>query len=309
MPSTLALPPISIIETGEKSAKSIREQLTSAIAFHPKAIYPWLFYEEIEEWLGPWGLSGYPIGYGKFYCMQFNGDQKLQGNLVTRNWLRKTTVALQESIRDYIVGKIRDGSINTVNNESLKKAAFDSHPKCYDQSGLALVATTSPEMIPIIVAIAGTEFIPFIKNNAAASWKQAFETLGRMIPQVTGITLASLAGPAHTGIFGIAAGRDRQESMADQQLGEALHYISEQIRTGTNNDIFTLTYVIKSLEQTQFSSQDLANSAKKIITEAQSKRVGLLQKSNAELSKGAPEIKDSFLKALDSVAQSSSRLR
>lgn len=38
---------------------------------------PWLFYEEMDKYLGPWGESGYLIGYGRKYCELFYEDPDL----------------------------------------------------------------------------------------------------------------------------------------------------------------------------------------------------------------------------------------
>ena len=69
----------------------------------PQSIEPWTFYEEVDNFLGPWGNSGYPIGYGKYYCVAFNSNEKLRANPQTADWIRRTTIVLQEALRDFIM--------------------------------------------------------------------------------------------------------------------------------------------------------------------------------------------------------------
>lgn len=94
----LTLPPKNAPATPQ-NVSALRQGLTSVIAGHPGAIEPWTFYEELNAYLGPWGMQGYPIAYGKVYCMAFNGNEELARNPQTREWVRKTTVALQEPLR------------------------------------------------------------------------------------------------------------------------------------------------------------------------------------------------------------------
>jgi len=98
----LKLPSKNAAATRE-NVKELEDGLTSVVAGHPGSINPWTFYEEIDTHLGPWGSKGYPIGYGKFYCQLFSENEKLRQNPQTADWVRRTTVALQEPLRDYIV--------------------------------------------------------------------------------------------------------------------------------------------------------------------------------------------------------------
>ncbi len=141
-------------------APVIRKELGKFIAYHALATVPWLFYEIVDNWLGPWGVSGYPLGYGKFYCIAFNENEELKADPSASKWVRSTTVKLQESILQYLVESIENGSIRNLTESRLRKAAFDSHPTCYDDAGLAMVMILAPGLIPTIISIPKKEFSP-----------------------------------------------------------------------------------------------------------------------------------------------------
>ena len=94
---SLKLPAKTAPATPE-SVAALRNGLTSEIAGHPGSVNLWTFYEELDAYLGPWGDDGYPLGYGKYYCKLFNENENLRANPATSEWIRKTTVALQEPL-------------------------------------------------------------------------------------------------------------------------------------------------------------------------------------------------------------------
>ena len=187
---SLPLPPRSLIRTDAATAQYVHEQLTSAIAGHPQATTTYRFYEELDFWLGPWGQNGYPIAYGKFYNVLFTTNRKLDSNAQTRQWVWQTTIFLQEALRDFAVSTVRDGSIRTLTEARLRQAAFDSHPSAYARGGLATVALTAPELIPVIATIPAAEFLP-TADNFGATVKQVFITLGLIGPEMAGNSLAA----------------------------------------------------------------------------------------------------------------------
>lgn len=199
----LSLKPIKELQSSD--ADAVFKELDRFIAYHPCATVPWRFYEIIDQWLGPWGEKGYPIGYGKFYCILFNEDQTLNADPDARKWIRNTTVNLQESILTYLVQRIREGSIGTITESQLRKVAFDSHPKCYDDAGLAFVAMLSPKLIPFISIIPKKEFDPR-SPDIAATLKQvghsaaltlraaAFTTMSFIIPGEEPVALSQFIG-------------------------------------------------------------------------------------------------------------------
>src|SRR5262249_30130476 len=102
----LGIPPKNAPAT-QKNIDALYNGLTSVIVGHPQASDPWTFYEVIDDYLGPWGAVGYPLGYGKFYCVAFNSNPKLSANPSTRRWVEKTTLQLQTALRDFIVARFR----------------------------------------------------------------------------------------------------------------------------------------------------------------------------------------------------------
>ena len=177
---SLSLPPKSAIRCDDHTAEYVHGQLTSVIAGHPKATTTYRFYEELDSWLGPWGQSGYPIGYGKFYNIAFSNNKSLTANPTTRQWVWRATILLQEALRDYVVGRIRDGSLPTLTEPQLRRAAFDSHPRAYYRGGLSTVAVVAPVLILVVATIPGAEFSP-TSSNCVLSIEQALVTTGLVV--------------------------------------------------------------------------------------------------------------------------------
>ena len=188
----------------KETANFIHKQLTSVIVGHPNATTTFRFYEEIDNWLGPWGKDGYPIGYGKFYNIAFSSNQKLMADPTAKQWVRNTAILLQEALRDYIVNTMRNNSSLRLTEPNLRKAAFDSHPRAYDRGGLAHLVMVAPELIPVIATIPYAEFFP-TNSNFSATVTQVFITAGLIVPKMAGTVLVSpIAKSAHTG--GISRG-------------------------------------------------------------------------------------------------------
>src|SRR6202048_465778 len=160
---SLSLPSKTAKPTPE-NVRTLEAALTSAIAGHPQSIEPWTFYEELDRYVGPWGDKGYPIAYGKFYCIAFNTNEKLMANAQTAEWVRRTTIKLQEPLRDYVVARFRAGTLPKLTESELRQFAFSVHPAAYDSGGLALVTLVAPELIEVIVTIPAAEFDPRSDN-------------------------------------------------------------------------------------------------------------------------------------------------
>lgn len=265
------IPPRTTIPSGAESAQVVYEELTTYIAYHPRATQPWTFYELLDEWAGPWGQSGYAIGYGKFYCVQFSTNESLRLNPTTNRWVRNTMVLLQEAIRDYIVQRVRNGTISALTEPELRQAAFDSHPRCYDDGGLSLVIMTEPELLPVIISIPGKEFLPW-SGTVGATIKQVLITTLISLPDLLGMTLAGAALPAHTGIFRRSMDMDRRNFFARARLGDVLTALRDAIRTGLVDDIPTLNTIIRRLEQTRFPDQGFTELAASVLREAETRR-------------------------------------
>ena len=194
---------ISVKKTAPPTKENInrlRLELTSVIVGHVNASDPWTFYEVVDQFLGPWGPSGYPIGYGKYYCVLFNGNEKLQDDPETSAWVAKTTTKLQELLRDAILQRFQAGTLGSITEPELKAIAFDTHPAAYDAGGLSRVVLVAPELLPTIMLIPKAQYIPFYGNSLATA-EQIVITIGMISGKVVGGALAAAAGPAHTGIF------------------------------------------------------------------------------------------------------------
>jgi hypothetical protein len=286
---SLPLPPRSLIRTDAATAQYVYEQLTSVIVGHPQATTTYRFYEELDFWLGPWGQNGYPIAYGKFYNVLFTTNAKLDGNAQARQWVWHTTIFLQEALRDFAVSTVRDGSIRTLTEARLRQAAFDSHPSAYDRGGLAMVALTAPEMIPVIATIPAAEFLP-TADNFGPTVKQVFITLGLIGPEMVGNSLAALAGPAHTGLFARAAQQDQRRFMNELNLSRQLGNIRIQIDQGNLDNIPWLDAIISRLNATQFPDQGFARMAGEIVEAAQRRRQLLVSNYSQSL-RQSPEVR------------------
>lgn len=284
----MPLPPKTAAPTAT-TIRELEEGLTALVAGHPGSREPWTFYEEVDRYLGPWGDAGYPIGYGKAYCVLFNSNEKLQGNPQTAEWVRRTTIRLQELIRDYIVERFRAGTLPRLTEAELRQAAFDSHPQAYSEGGLAMVVLVAPELLPVVVSIPGAEFDPR-SANFGATMRQVGVTLLSVGPQVAGNALAGLAGPAHTGLFGIAADRDRRAMFEAQNTGRALGSLLETVRSGRADNFVLLDTVIARLNATTFQDQGFARMAREVI-EAAEARKHAIARSYRRIVAARPELK------------------
>jgi hypothetical protein len=117
-----------------------------------------------RQYLGPWGNKRYPIAYGKFHCVAVNTNEKLMANAQTADWVRRTTIKLQEPLRDFVVAQFRTGSLPKLTESELRQYAFSVHPAAYDRGGLAVVTLVAPELIKVIVTIPAVEFDPRSEN-------------------------------------------------------------------------------------------------------------------------------------------------
>lgn len=193
----LELPPKALLRCDTENAHVVHRALTEVIAERPRATTTYQFYEDVDAWLGPWGRKGYPIGYGKFYNIAFTTSRQLMADETTREWVRRTTILLQEALRDFVVAKVRDGSLPSLTEPELRRAAFASHPRAYDQAGLARVALVAPELLVVIATIPRAEFHPD-SADFQATVEQVGETFELVAPEVV------------EGAFDVARGRTRE---------------------------------------------------------------------------------------------------
>jgi len=284
----LSLPPKSQIKCDAQTVRIVYNELTSVIAGHPKATTTYRFYEELDAWLGPWGDKGYPIAYGKFYNRKFTENEKLMANPVTNKWVRKTTVYLQEALRDYVVDRVRNCTISNLTEQQLRTAAFNSHPKAYDDGGLANVVLYAPELIPYIMVIPSKEFLPS-SPNFTPSVKQVFSTLGLVTPKVLGGVLAAVALPA-PGVVRKAIRKDQRRFLDEMAVSRELGKLKNLINNGEFDYIPWLDQIIAQLQKRDFSDKGLNRFAVSVIDAARRRKTMIREKIVKSL-KESPDVR------------------
>lgn len=284
---TLSLPPQMIIRCDAPTAQHVHDQLTSVIAGHAQATTTYQFYEELDRWLGPWGQQGYPVAYGKFYNLAFTRNARLMANQLARDWVWRTTIALQEALRDYLVGRVRDGTLPSLTEAQLRQAAFDSHPAAYDAGGLAMLTLLAPELMPVVATIPAREFSPR-SENFGPTIVQVLVTVARVVPQVVGNGAGALAGPAHTGMFGRAVQQDQRAMLNQLALSRELAGVRTAIESGQVDSIHALDQVIGQLNGRAFPDQGFAAAARGVVQAAQTRRRRLAGELSTLLSESPP---------------------
>jgi hypothetical protein len=273
-------PPRKESEPTTKNIQKLEQWLTSIIAGHPGATHTYTFYEEIDKYLGPWGKDGYPIGYGKRYNILFTTDHNLRTNANVQNWVWKTTIKLQEELRDFIVQAYREGNLRTDTytssefKEELKEAAFKSHSKAYVSGGLTIVAMLSPKALLEIGRIPRTELSP-LSPNFKASVQQVLDTIEKVIPEVAGAAMAALAGPAHTRSLRHAHRRDMNTVWGKIQVIDSLNWLKGAIRRRELDAPPILDEIIRRLNAREFPDMGTAKLAREVIKAAQARKKAL----------------------------------
>jgi len=184
-------------------------------------------------------------------------------NPQTAEWVRKTTIALQEPLRDYVLDRFKKGTLGRITEPELRQYAFDCHPAAYTRGGLAMVILVAPELLPVIATIPGAEFDPR-SDNYSATIKQIFVTLGLVAPGVIGNALGAMAGPAHTGMLSRAAQTGgMNQVLRDQALGRNLSQLLYSVQRGELDDMNALNAITARLNATEFPDQGFAAFARK----------------------------------------------
>lgn len=292
----LDLPPIKQIQYGEDSVRAVYNTMTSLIVGHNAAHTTYRFYEVIDQWLGPWGENGYPIAYGKFYNIVFNTNKKLAGNAAASAWVRKTTILLQQSVRDYIILRMRRRNLAMMTEPELRAAAFDSHARCYTDGGLAQVMVLAPELVPVIALLPLKEFNP-LGPNFKATISQVFETMGRVAAISPSFVIRAMVGPVHQGLFARASRQDAVDRLGPQRMALGLARIGRMIDAGEFDDLAALKTIIERLQRMEFSERIMGILADKIIDKAR-RRSADLTKYYHGLLIHSPALQDQFAKKL-----------
>ena len=220
--------------------------------------------------MGPWGDNGYPIGYGKYYCKLFSENEKLKSNPESREWVRRTMVSLQESLRDFIVDRFSRHTLATLTQAEFTKYAFSTHARIYNNSGLTKIVMIAPEMIPVIIGIPGKEFSP-VGPYFTATIQQVFETMERVVPTGLVVGMAAIM-PAHSGFLARAAQQDAAEQMQDRSLGQWLSATADALRAGRLDNVTILNRLTTKLNGTQFRNQQFAKFARETIQLADARK-------------------------------------
>lgn len=93
------------------------------------------FYPDCLEALFHCGPSGYPIGYGLYYCEKFSALRS-QMSAAGQAWVTDTMLCLQSDLVIY-----GNGLQNTTCS-ALKAYAFGTHADCYVKSGICALPPT-----------------------------------------------------------------------------------------------------------------------------------------------------------------------
>lgn len=299
-------PPPKNSEPTQENVKKLERWLTSIIAGHPGATNTYTFYEEIDKYLGPWGKEGYPIGYGKKYNILFTTDHNLQSNTDVQNWVWQTTIRLQEELRDFIVQAYREERFLPPSikywtdrdlNRNLKEAAFNSHPKAYVSGGLTIVAILSPDALWRIGHIPRAEFSP-LSGNFKASAQQVLDTIEKITPEMAGITLATLAGPAHTHSLKHAHYKDMNTAWGHRQLIDSLNWLKGAIRRKELDAPSILDEIIRRLNAREFPDMGTARLAREVIKTAQTRKKALIYTYQMEVAND-PSLRPFYNKCLE----------
>jgi len=192
-------------------------------------------------------------------------------NAQTAEWVRKTTIKLQEPLRDFIVARFRNGTLPKLTESELRRYAFSVLPVAYDSGGLAMVTIVATELIPVIATIPAAEFDPR-SDNFGPTIKQVGATLLLVSNRIAGISLGAMAGPAHTGLLRQAAETDRGRMLQELALARCLNYLKLSIKRGDADDINTLNAITERLNAAQFPDQGLASLARQIIHDANDRK-------------------------------------
>lgn len=256
---------------GPVSIEELRAGLTCALVGGTAAPEPWTFYEVVDAYLGPWGSAGYPIGYGKFYCMAFNRNRKLRDNPATRDWIRATTVLLQKALRDFLVQRFGEGSLARLTEPELRDFAFQSHPRAYAGGGLAEVIVTAPEMLPVIASIPAAEFDP-ASPDFHETVEQAIATVHEVAPEVAAEAAGILLPPSFVPLFERAHAAAERLRHARSDHGGRLGALRAMLRSGRLDSAPVLSRIAAHLRPMARGDTALAHAAREIVDEAEERR-------------------------------------
>jgi hypothetical protein len=242
--------------------------LTSFMAGHTGATETYTFYEVLNQYMG-WDDKSYPIAYGKYYNILFTQDPILKENEETKDWVWRTTILLQQALSDFVMQRFRAGTLASLTEPELRKAAFDSHPTVYTQAGLAKVLMLAPYLLPLVAAIPYKEYTPV---NGDWGWNENFTPTVKQVFIAAGMTgmvtfevgMAAIM-PAHSGFLRNAAAVDQRNLMREMSQGRELQMIRSALTTGACDNIVWLNKITDQLNRNQYPDQRFAHAAQDVV--------------------------------------------
>jgi hypothetical protein len=132
-----------------------------------------------------------------------------------------------------------------------------------------LVSLISPSLIATIVSIPAVEFV---NENSRSSFAQALETGKILVPEMIGNAAATMALPGHTGIFRIAADKDRQRLQTRMRMGAFLDQINQDIGAGKLDRVVWLEAVTQQLNKTEYPDRAMTEFAGKVVQGANDRK-------------------------------------
>ncbi len=266
-----------------QNVQALAEWLTDITAFHPlTAGRPWVFYQQIDQYLGPWGSAGYPIAYGEKYCRLFFSNISLNRNPAGAQWVTRTLLLLQQELAAFVLDRFKSGKLKSLTEPELREAAFNSHPRAYTQGGLTMVVLLAPELVPAIAAIPRTEFKP-TSPTFGPSFRQVVDTTGIVVPQVIGTLLAAAAGPAHNHALRVAPARDIAAWQNDAALSRRLDEVRRSVRQGRCDHLGILSRLKRTLMVSTFVDPAADNVAAALVDDIGVRMVRVKQRYDHEI--------------------------
>jgi hypothetical protein len=254
-----------------ENVRALADWLTRITAYHPlSADKPWTFYEQVDAFLGPWGDKGYPIAYGKKYCVLFYGNQTLNKNPAGAKWVQRTLILLQVELKNFILARFRAGTLAAVTADELQRAAFASHPKAYTQGGLTMVVLIAPTLVGTISSIPYAEFKPN-SPTFGPTLAQVVDTAGIVIPEAVAALLGAAAGPAHNQTLRVASARDLVQFQQDSATAQRLAWVRMLVDQGRCDHLDVLGRMKEGLEATTFVDINADRNASMLVDRVNSR--------------------------------------
>jgi hypothetical protein len=260
------------------TADQLYIELTAYIAGHINAPDPWTFYEELDHFLGPWGPQGYPLSFGKFYTQLFHNDPALQNNLEAWLWIQKTTIRLQEFIRDAVVELFQKGQLASLTEPRLNSLASVRHSRVFDNDGLALIVRVAPHLLPAMVSLPAVESASSL-DYSSTSWLQTVDTLTLLSQAPPGSVLTAataVGGRQHSAVIQRALATSGMNAVLAEQRQNAWYRaqfakLRSAIESNRLNRIAWLSDIASLLEMMPLPDRCWREAARSLIAETETR--------------------------------------